>query len=80
MNTFVSFNKLVAITPSDSVDFAAGPSTEIYVGGAGVVAAVLEDSTVVNLTAIAGARLPIRIKRVNLTNTTATLLVGLYRV
>lgn len=82
MNTFHSYDKPIAITPSDSVDAthqSLGNPLALYVGGAGVVACVLEDATVVNMTAVAGGILPVRVKRVNSTNTTATLIVGLYR-
>ena len=75
------YNRAVDITKSDTVnivDPARDPLPDaIYVGGAGIVAAVFQDGSVVNFTAIAGQILPIRIKRVNSTNTTATLLVGL---
>lgn len=70
--------KATAITPSDSVDFSFG-SGWIYVGGAGVVAAVPEGQDApVNFTAIAGATLPVVCKRVNTTNTTATLMVAIH--
>ena len=72
------------ITPSDTVnivDPARDPLPDaIYVGGAGVVRAVFPDNTTVDFTAIAGETLPIRIKRVNTTGTTATLLVALSMV
>lgn len=78
------YSKAVGITPSDSANIA-NPGTAlatdaVYVGGAGVVAAVFQDDTVVNFTAVAGEILPIRVKRINSTNTTATLLVGLYGI
>jgi hypothetical protein len=44
------------------------------------VAAVVQDDSVVNITAIAGQVLPIKIKRVNSTNTTATVMTALFRV
>lgn len=66
----------LAITPSDTVDqfFAA-----IYVGGAGDVSVVMEaGGTAVTFKAPpVGTILPIRVKRVNATLTTATLLIGL---
>lgn len=76
------YSKAVAVTPSDTVNIA-NPGTAIaadalYVGGAGIVAAVFIDDSVVNFTAVAGEILPIRVKRVNSANTTATLIVGLY--
>ncbi len=82
------YNRAVAITKSDTVNFIPSvastggwPTSEaIYVGGAGIVAAVFQDGTVVNFTAAAGEILPIRCIRVNDTDTTATLMVALYSV
>jgi hypothetical protein len=64
-----------AITTSDTVDqFWTG----IYVGGAGNVSVVMEDGSTVTFTAPpVGTILPIRVKRVRATGTTATLLIGL---
>jgi len=80
----VPANRGVIIAPSDTVnivDPARDPLPDaIYVGGAGIVAAVFQDNSVVNFTAVAGEILPIRIKRVNVTNTTATLMVALFLV
>lgn len=67
-----------AITPSDSTDFAY-VTRGIYVGGAGNIAAVMKDGSVVTFSgAAAGTVLPLRVSRVNSTNTTATNLVGMY--
>jgi hypothetical protein len=67
-----------AITPHDSTDFAYNVRG-IYVGTAGNVVAVTEAGTAVTFTAVpVGSILPIRAKRVNSTNTTASNLVGLY--
>jgi hypothetical protein len=81
------YSKAVAITTSDTVNIpgpnsgASGQLTDaVYVGGAGIVVAVFQDDTTVNFTAVAGEIIPIRIKRVNSTNTTATLMVALYAV
>ena len=78
------YNVPVAITKSDTVNIALPEGRRytdaVYVGGAGVIAAVFPDGTVQNLTAVAGAILPIAIIRVNDTNTTATLLVALFQV
>jgi len=77
----------VVITKSDTVNYdnttVSGPtkpipSQGIYVGGAGIVAAVFEDGSVVNFTAVSGQILPLKTIRVNNTNTTATLMVALY--
>lgn len=66
-----------AVTPSDSVDLLF-LGRGLYVGGAGTVVAVMEDDTVQTFVApIVGQVLPIRIRRVNLTGTTATNLIAL---
>lgn len=82
MITNSRYNKAFDITTSDTVNFINQGlgrllCDAIYVGGAGIVAAVFEDGTVVNFTAVAGEVLPIAVKRVNATNTTATLMKGL---
>lgn len=79
------FNKAVAVVTSDTVDFVVQGTGRklcdgLYVGGAGIVVAVFEDGTTVNFTAVAGQILPIAIKRVNTTNTTATLMTALYGI
>lgn len=80
------YTKAVAVTTSDTINIpgpnpSSGQLTDaLYVGGAGIVVAVFQDDTTVNFTAVAGEILPIRIKRVNSTNTTATLMVALYSV
>lgn len=79
------YTKAVAVVPDDAVNLvrqstADNLTTALFVGGAGVVAAVFQDGSVVNFTCTAGQILPIRIKRVNTTGTTATLMVALYQV
>lgn len=64
------------VTKSDTVDLAY-VSRGIYVGGAGDVAAVMASGDSVVFSAVpAGSMLPIRCKRINSTNTTATLMVA----
>lgn len=79
-----SYNTAKAITTSDTVDIIgpAGRKTTdaLYVGGAGIVVAVFQDGSTVSFTAVAGQILPLTVKRVNATTTTATLMVGLYSV
>lgn len=79
----VPYNVAVAISESDTVNFlpVAGRFVcdAIYVGGAGVVAAVLESGNVVSFTCVAGQILPIAAKRVNAASD-ATLMVALYKV
>jgi hypothetical protein len=78
------YNIALAITPSDTVDFipvvpsSLGVADALFVGGAGVVALVLENGTVVNFTCVAGQILPVGTRRVNATNTTATLMIALW--
>lgn len=83
MISVAGYNKAVAITKSDTVSFVnqgtfGNLTSAIYVGGAGVVAVVFQDDSVVEFTCIAGQLLPVNAKRVNSTGTTATLLVALY--
>lgn len=67
------------ITPSDLAAGNVGGCRGIYVGGAGNVALVGEDNQVVTFTAVpVGTFMPCGAKRVNATNTTATLLIALY--
>lgn len=74
----------VPITKSDTVDFdpytLLGPCRALYVGGAGVVVAVFPDGSTAQFTAVAGEVLTLALRRVNNTNTTATLMVALYQV
>lgn len=68
----------VAVTPSDSTALAT-VARALYVGGAGNVAVVFPNDVVVTLTAPAvGVWHPIRFKRINATNTTATNLLAGY--
>jgi len=69
-------NLSFAITPSDTTGYAQ-TARRVYVGGAGVVALVNLDDSVTNFTVPAGGYIDCASKRVNSTNTTATLLVGL---
>lgn len=68
----------VAVTPSDSVDITGDPPRALYIGGTGDVAVVTSAGTVVLFAAVpTGTILPVRAKRVNSTNTTATAIVAL---
>lgn len=70
--------KWIAVTPSDTVNLPAG-AIGLYVGGAGNVAAVGVDDAALTFTAVpVGTFMPIGPKRVNSTNTTATLILALY--
>jgi len=71
------YTEAIAIVTSDTVDI--GRLTDaVYVGGAGIVQAVMQNNRVAAFTAVAGATLPIRVRRVNATSTTATLMLALY--
>ena len=65
-----------AVTPSDSVDFAAGICRAIFVGVQGDVSAVIGGVSLVFKNAI--GIVPIRVSRINSTGTTATDIVALY--
>lgn len=69
----------VTIVPSDTTTGAADQNFKaLYIGGGGNVAVVMESGAVLTFTAPpVGTVLPVRGKRVNATNTTATLMVGL---
>jgi len=73
------YNDAVTLTPSDTV-MLDRPTDAIYVGGAGILVAVLATGRTVNFTCTAGQLLPLRVLRVNATSTTATLLNALYQV
>lgn len=84
--TIGPFNKALVVVPDNALDFApfadspGMPTLRLFVGGAGVVAAVFPNGSVVNFTCVAGQQLDLALRRVNLTNTTATLMVALYSV
>ena len=82
------YNVWVPVVPSDTVPFVVAmsstgetvlPCDAIWVGGAGIVAAAMQNGTVVNFTCAAPTLLPIAAIRVNFTTTTATLMVALYQ-
>lgn len=73
----IPYARATAIVTSATTDIPSGLTDAIYVGGAGIVAAVMQDSSVVQFTCIAGQVLPVKARRVNVVNTTATLMVAL---
>lgn len=75
----MSHNQAVTVTPSDTVNLAK-PTDALLVGSSGVVQAVFENDAVVALTVTGPTVLPVRVKRVNATSTTATGLAALYTV
>lgn len=67
-----------SVSPSDSEELTA-VSRALYVGGAGDVEVVMKGGQTVVFSAVpAGSLLPIRVKQVKETNTTATLILNLY--
>ena len=67
-----------AITGNDSTDLTVFPRA-IYVGGAGnVKVTTIGGDTVTFSGVLAGSVLPVRVKRVFSTDTTATNLIGIY--
>lgn len=68
----------VAVTPSDSTDLTY-MARALYIGGAGSVNVDVADGTTVVFAGLAaGTILPVRVKRVRATSTTATNIVALY--
>lgn len=86
--TLQNFTYALPLTKSDSANFPQYPlgsgsgryPDAIWVGGAGIVAAILPDSSEVDITVVAGTLLPLRCMRINSTTTTATLFVGLWQI
>lgn len=70
--------RAITITPADGSDIA-NVSRAIWVGGAGNLAVILAgDTSAVTFTGVpAGTLLPLRVKRVMSTNTTATSIVAI---
>lgn len=67
-----------AIDPDDDNDLAVG-ATAVYIGGAGNLKVTTSLGQTVTFSGLAaGTVLPVRVKRVFATDTTATLLIGLY--
>ena len=73
------YTDALAITTSDTADLPR-LTDAISVGAAGNLVAVLQNGKTVTLAVSAAQVLPVRVRRVNATNTTATGLVALYSV
>lgn len=81
MGSITPADTFLAVTPSDTVAIRAalGETKGLYVGGAGNVTCIDCTNTAVTFTAVpAGTVLPVRTRRVNSTNTTATAIVALF--
>lgn len=67
-----------AVTPHDTNELAS-VSRALFVGGAGNLVCLMADGSTCTFTGVtAGSILPIRVRRVNSTNTTATNMVALW--
>lgn len=76
--TTISAATFAAITPSNSTDLDV-LTRAVYVGGAGNLVAVDADGNTCTFTGVpAGSILPIRVRRINSTSTTATSIVALF--
>jgi hypothetical protein len=70
--------RLRAVSPDNDNDLALGPCKALLIGAAGTLSIIAADDTdAVSLTVEAGL-LPVRVKRVRATGTTATGIVALY--
>jgi len=71
-NIPLSGKTIQVVTPSDTVDFTPSINAMLglYCSAAGNVALVLHDGSVVVVAVVAGAWLPVQVKRVNATSTT----------
>jgi len=77
-NVDLQARKLLAITPNNDNDLVDVPKA-LYIGVGGTLAVIAVDNTTsVSLTVQAGALLPIRVKRVLASGTSATGIVGLF--
>jgi len=74
--------KMLAVTPSDTVDLVLGPTRFVYNSNAtpcNIAAILADDTAAVTLTAVPiGTTLPIRAKRIMATNTTCTAIIGMW--
>jgi hypothetical protein len=74
--------RAIAVTPSDTVDFAFGPTRGVYIGAAAACnMQVLMSADTVPVTfnnLQVGQFLPLRVKRIFVTGTTCTNILALY--
>jgi hypothetical protein len=71
------YKQAVAVTPSDTVNFAAGACNGLYVGVAGDVTGVVAGAAVL-FKAVPVGVLDVAFSRINNTATTATTMLALY--
>lgn len=73
-----SITDAAAVTPADSA-LTDAPTRAVYVGGAGNLAVTFVDGTTVTFVGVpAGTLLPIAVKEILATNTTATSILALF--
>ena len=66
------------VSPNDTTVFTEMPRA-LYVGGAGTLTVVMHDGTTLRFEGVtAGSFLPIRVRQVKSTGTSATAVLGLY--
>lgn len=69
----------IPVTPSDTVNFAAGPCRFLYVGASGTVVLITANNNVATFVGVvAGTTLNVQARRVNTTSTTASSILALY--
>ena len=68
----------VAITAHDSTNFSEGVCRSIYVGTSGDISLLTKAGQSVTFSNVPVGVLPVRAKRVNSTNTTASNMIALY--
>jgi hypothetical protein len=77
-SVFTQARRVRAVTPDNDNDLATGVCKALLIGVAGTVSVIAADDTdAVTLTVEAGV-LPVRVRRVRATGTTATSIVALY--
>ena len=68
----------VAVTPSDSANLTDGDAVAMYVGTAGTLRILCVNGRELTFAAVSSGVLPIKVRRVYSTGTSATNLVALY--
>lgn len=73
-----SARKAIAVTPSDTVDLATVPRGGLFIGVDGDIAVIMADDTASVVFKNVSGFIPLMVKRVLATGTTATSIVALY--
>ena len=70
---------LRAVTPNDSLDLPAGACRALHIGGSGTIRLIAAlDTEHVTITVAGGTLLPLYVRRVLATGTTATEILAIY--